>query len=334
MSAGWLGGAGGAERALYSVLRALEPDDVDVVVRQRLAGPYSETQPGVRVYSLANWRWRGSARTTGAKGALIQRLLNPIRRAVDQPHDVSIQFLHGGRINAAARTGVRLLIPSGSMVSSDTAKHYDAIALQAPDNVHLAPRDHPTVLLPPPVFHLSDAVGPLSEGLPSRFYLTVFNPHHPVKGVEDLLRAADSAPHPIVWCHSKQTMEWQMPRELEGHPGIVHVESPTPAQLRGLYERCLAYLSFSRSEGFGWSTADALRYTGIVVSRPVGVLSFPQARQEGVIIVGKSWDVNWLMLPSEPVVPTRDLGWLSPVQFRDRVAEIAQHGWPLARRGT
>ena len=36
ISAGWLGGAGGAERALYSILRALDGDRVEVVVRERL----------------------------------------------------------------------------------------------------------------------------------------------------------------------------------------------------------------------------------------------------------------------------------------------------------
>ena len=48
ISAGWLGGAGGAERALYSILRALGGHDVDVVVRQRLGGPLAEIGDGAK----------------------------------------------------------------------------------------------------------------------------------------------------------------------------------------------------------------------------------------------------------------------------------------------
>lgn len=76
VSAGCLGGAGGAERALDSVLRALEADEVDVVVREQLGGPFAQIGARTQVFPL-DWRWRASARTTGIKGALIQRAVNP-----------------------------------------------------------------------------------------------------------------------------------------------------------------------------------------------------------------------------------------------------------------
>lgn len=324
ISAGWLGGAGGAERALHSVIRALAADEVDVVVRQHLDGPFAVVGDNVRVYPLMDWRWRASARNTGLKGRLIQRGLNPLRRAILPEYDVYLQFFSGGNIAPTVNAKVRLLIPSGLTVPSAMASNYDYVALQAPDNVKLAPPDAKTVLLPPPLFHLSEDVSRPKVDLPEEYYLTVFNPYDPVKGVDDLAHAVRSAPHPIVWCHSQRTLQWPIPEELVDHPGIVHVDDPSPAEMRYLYERCLAYLSFSRSEGFGWSTADALRYSRTVVSRRIGVLSYPEvARLQGVYIVGDNWEADWAGLLHASGFSGRELDLVSPHQFRTSVARLA-----------
>lgn len=324
VSAGWLGGAGGAERALHSVLRALGPDEVDVVVREQLGGPFSRVDETTTVYSLMEWRWRAASRTTGVKGALIQRALNPVRRRILPDYDVSLQFFSGGNVNPAIRADVRLLIPSGLTVTPEKAAPYDHIALQAPDNVHLAPAGASTILLPPPLFDLAEEVEPVRQPLPERYYLTVFNPYGPVKGADDLARAADVAPHPIVWCHSQRTLKWPIPHGLDQHPNIVHIDDPSPAQMRLLYENANAYLSFSRSEGFGWSAADGLRYTGAVVSRQIGILSYPEAWQAQVFRVGQEWELDWGALPDRPQQVARDLAWVSPERFRERLLAMGR----------
>lgn len=324
VSAGWLGGAGGAERALQSVLRALSSDNVDVVARQHLGGHFAAVGEDVGVHALLDWRWRASARTSGVKGRLIQGVLNPIRRAILPDYDVYIQFFSGGNISPTVNAGVRLLIPSGLDVPPDMAAKYDYIALQSPDNVKLAPAGAATTLLPPPLFDLSDHTERPGPVLPDRYYLTVFNPYDAVKGADDLARAADTAPHPIVWCHSRRTLQWTLPENLADHPRIVHVDDPAPAEMRFLYENCLAYLSFSRSEGFGWSTADALRYSGAVVSRELGVLSYPEAWQAGVFRVGDQWGIDWSSLPDRVEPVSRDLDWLSPERFRDALTALCR----------
>lgn len=324
ISAGWLGGAGGAERALHSVLRALDQDDVDVVVRQHLDGPFAVVGPRVRVFRLMDWRWRASARTTGLKGRLIQNVLNPIRRAILPKYDVYLQFFSGGYVAPAANVGVRLLIPSGLSVSAEMAQKFDYIALQAPDNAKLAPEGARTVLLPPPLFDLSETADRPDVDLPERYFLTVFNPYDPVKGLDDLARIVDEAPHPIVWCHSQRTLQWPIPESASNHPNIVHVDDPSPAQMRYLYERCQAYLSFSRSEGFGWSTADALRYSGVVVSRKIGILSFDEPLG-GVVTVNDDWDVGWGQI-QERTFHSRNLNWVEPERFRARLVRLSRIG--------
>ncbi len=326
ISAGWLGGAGGAERALYSILRALGGHDVDVVVRQRLGGPLAEIGDGVRLYPPTNPRWFASSLKYGVKGQLVQRLVNPVRRAVLPRYDVLLAFHSGPDLTRAVRASVKLLVPSGNHISVERASGYDHVALQAPDNQQLAASGVPTTLLPPPVFDLAvNSLAPAVD-LPGEFCLTVFNPYDPIKGTDDLLTAVESTPRPIVWCHSQQTVGFDVPAVLRDHPRIIHVEDASPAEMRYLYERCLAYVCFSRSEGFGWSIADALRYSPVIVSRRIGVLSFGDATRHGVLEVGRDWDFDWARIADAKPEATRDLRWLSAAAFEQRLVELVVRG--------
>ena len=326
ISAGWLGGAGGAERALHSVLRALEDDDVDVVVRQRLGGPLAKTGPRAHLYPPLGWRWRAAARESGLKGMLIQRVVNPMRARFLPEYDIYLQFFHGPNLNPTVRAKVRLLVPSGYEVPPDVAARYDAIALQSPDNVRFVPNGAPTVLLPPPVYDLEQA-DPPGVDLPDQFYLTVFNPYGDVKGTDDLARVADAAPHPIVWCHSQATVTFTIPEALTNHPDIIHVDDPTLAQMRYLYERCAGYISLSRTEGFGWSIADALRYSPAIFSRRIGVLTFLEALTTAPCYLNDHLEFEWSPAPARDQRP-RGLPWLSGPQFRATLLELS--GRPVA----
>lgn len=317
ISAAWIGGAGGAERALHSVLRALAVDQVDVVVRQRLFGPYAEVGPHVRVFTLLDWQWRWANMRLGGKGKLVQRLLNPIRRLILPRYDVYLQFFSGADLNDTIRARVRLLIPSGNEISPEVAARYDAISMQAPDNVRFVPEGARAVLLPPPVYDVADRAEAPDVDLPDRFYLTVFNPYGGVKGTDDLAQVVDAAPHPFVWCHSQATVGHAIPDQLAQHPRIVHIEEATPAQLRYLYGRCEGYVSVSRTEGFGWSLADALRHAPAVYSRRVGVLTFPEV--DGVANCVLSDDLLFDWIPQgvhDNHAKSRDLDFISGARFR------------------
>ena len=325
ISAGWLGGAGGAERALYSILRALDGDRVEVVVRERLAGAWSVTPPGVRVSSPSDKEWWGAGHRTGAKGFVLQRLANPVRRALHGRYDVYLQFLAGATIAPAARPAVSLVIPSGNAVTPEVAGRFDAVAMQAPDNARLVPNGAGSALLPPPVFDLAPRGEAPGVAVPDNYLLTVFNPYDPVKGLAELKQAADEAPLPFVWCHSQATLRFDVPLELREHPRIHHVTDATPAQLRYLYENCAAYVSFSRTEGFGWSAADALRYAPAVATRPIGVFSNASAWQPGALRLPESGRVDWnLLLEGARDPAERDLSVLDPTSFRQRLHEVVR----------
>lgn len=295
VSSGFLGGAGGAERALQSITRALVEagSEVDVVVRTRLGGQLAVLPPGVGLAMADGWRWWGSGHHTGGKGLLLQRVLNPARRPFNGRYDAQLQFLSGATIAGAAWVGPRFLIPSGNAIDPKVARRFDAIAMQAPDNDRLVPASSPSVLIPPPVYGLSDHTEEPPIALPSEYLLTVFNPYDPIKGMDEVGTAADHAPLPLVWCHSEATVRFDIPDTLLTHPRIVHVTDASPAVLRYLYQRCSAYVSFSRTEGFGWSTADALRYSPAVITRPVGVFSNSAAHQPGVSLVDPTGSIDW-----------------------------------------
>lgn len=333
VSAAWIGGAGGAERALHSILRALDADRVDVVVRERLGGPYAEVGSNVRVSSLFDWRWRWANMHSGAKGALVQRIVNPVRRRALPHYDVYLQFFSGADLNDTVRAEVRLLIPSGNEVSGDRAARFDAIAMQAPDNVRFVPEGARAVLLPPPVYDVAQRVEPPTVSLPDQFLLTVFNPYGDVKGTDDLAGVVDAAPYPLVWCHSQATVQHLIPSNLAQHRRIVHAEDATPAQLRYLYEHCAGYVSLSRTEGFGWGLADALRYAPAVFSRRIGVMSFPEVADLPGCVCRDDLDFDWTPAttpgtgrpgPAGTGRPGPDLSFISPDRFRGRLQEMVR----------
>lgn len=324
LSVGWLGGAGGAERNAHSIIRALSAEEVDVVTRVRLSGRLSEVNEGVRVFSPLGWRWRYANMSSGMKGTVVQEVVNPIRARILPKYDVYIQLRSGASIGSTIQADLRILIPSGGQVGDAMAHEFDFVAMQAPDNGMFLPDGVPCKLLPPPVYPLTNSRSIPVAGLPDKFYLTVFNPYDPFKGASDLHRIAGTSPYPIVWCHSEATTGNVMPPELRSNPHILHIESPTPEELRYLYERCVAYLSFSHWEGFGWSIADALRYSRCVVSRPVGALSYPESQNlPSVRLLGKEWSINWSELEDDPVqeLPS-ELPWISPEQFHRTLTEF------------
>lgn len=315
ISGRYLGGAGGAERAMFSMLQALSQDDIDVVIARQLGGSWSGGPVTGKVYNRKNWRWRASSR----RG--IGTLVNPIRKRLLPEYDIVLMQRWAQDVISPTRASLRLVIPSGNSVRGMKVK-FDKVALQAPDNTKFLGVGMHSFLLPPPVLPLAPRSQRPMESLPAEYFLTVFNPYGPIKGTSDLRRAADDSPLPIVWCHSQDTLKFAIDERLARHPKIVHISDAAPEVLRYLYEGCTAYLSFSTSEGFGWAIADALRYSPAIVSRPVGVLSFHEAwKQPGVHLIQGDWMLDWSLLDRvAPRQSQRTLDFLSPGHFRASLA--------------
>ncbi len=323
ISAGWYGGPGGAQRALHSIIRALPTDDVTVVARRQHPGPLAGVARQPRLFARQHWRWRGSSSTIGRSG-VAARLLNPLRRLFSRRYDVYLQLFQGADLNSVVKARVRLLVPSGNEISSAMAAPFDYIALQAPDNQRFVPAGHRGVLLPPPVFPPAERSQRPALTLPEQFDLTVFNPYHEIKGLDDLRSALRWARRPIVWCYSDRSLSFGIPADVGNSPLLIHAVNLTPEEIRFLYEHASAYLCFSRTEGFGWAIADGLRYCPAVVSRRIGVLTYPEARQNGVTVV-ETWEGSpWGQASPISNGAKRDLTFIEPTVFRRRLLELSE----------
>lgn len=313
LSGRWWGGAGGSERAIASMAEALSSHaDVDVVVDIRLKGPWDRRPKGVQVFvAERSWRWR-----------TVPDIAVPFRRKMNPRYVAHLALAAGPNVLGASRALSRLMNPCGATVSLPPG--YDLLALESPDNVRLVERGR-WALLPPPVLDLADETVRVSR-IPSEFFLTVFNPHGPAKGEDELVRLVDHLPIPLVWCHSTSTDDFRVDPRLKAHPRVIHVVNATREEMRWLYEGCASYLSFSRSEGFGWAIADALNYSPCVVSRPVGILSMQEAQARvGVHLVPPGpWRVSWneVLAPADGRIPPGPMDWLGAEQFRTRLTQL------------
>ena len=305
------------------MLRALEADEVDVVARTVVDADSIGPLGAGRLWSNRDRRWLGSNSPVG-RNARIAWALNPVRRWIFPRYDVHVRLYQGAEINRAVRSTVRLFVPSGNPVTEEQAAPYDYVALQAPDNQQFVSHNTPATLLPPPLYPLSDTSKAPTARVPDEFYLTAFNPYGPIKGTDDLAKSVESLPLPVVWCHSARGVASQIPPALRDHPRVVHVVDPDVDELRWLYERCAAYLCFSKTEGFGWSIADGLRYAPVVVSRNIGILTHPRAAHlPGIVRVDDDWQLDWSALPtSRGPMPVRDLSFQSPERFRDALVAL------------
>jgi len=313
-----LGGSGGAERNAWAMIGALAQDDVDVCAAYRLPGNFV---PSSRDFNLIpRYRWRPYSRVPG---------LSPLIRALSisapegKEYDLYIQLRSGPSLSGRTMARCKLLIPSGGSTHG-LGTAFDAIAIQSPADRENADQSARTVLLPPVVTDLADASTPV-EGVPPEFVLTVFNPWGPKKGLEDFRAIAPRLHLPVVWCMSNSSRADYT--ELRAIPTNVYVvRDPSLAQLRFLYERAASYLCTSRSEGFGWSVADALQYGLPVVSRRVGVLSYPQFDADPQVhFFVDAEDAPALIneLTTDRVV--RDMSAFSPHTFRNSLCALLDH---------
>ena len=321
ISTPFLGGAGGIERLVFELCRAFDSDEVDVVYRSELGGELAALGPKVTTRSHRSLRYRGSESSNPALRMLCRAIIDPIRIRTISNYDLEIQLGLGARISESTRARSHVLNPCGTGV--DIPGDFDLIWWESPAAEHAGFNTCPSMLVAPPCVGITDPAEPV-EGIPEQFLLTVFNPHSAVKGAADLERQIDSMPLPLVWCHSPATVSDPVPAALRAHPNIIHVVDGSHAQFRWLYENAQAYLSFSRSEGFGWAIADALVHCRAVISRPVGVLSYPDSTDDSVFLIGEHWDFDWARLDhlEGRCTPIRDLPHLSSAHLRSCLVDI------------
>ena len=86
---------------------------------------------------------------------------------------------------------------------------------------------------------------------------------------------------PIVWCYDASALIEQglsdkldLIEQVESHRMVRVAKNLSIEQIYALYRDCRGYVSFSKSESYGWSLADAISFGKPICSRRTGVLSY------------------------------------------------------------
>jgi hypothetical protein len=312
LSTPYLGGTGGIERHVASTIRCLsDRHEVDVCAKEVIASEYLVRPRHGRV--IAPYRRRWPKRHSHPVAAAVWPVVEPFVRYRPEPYDAYLHYQWADDVRDRFQASTSLVIPCGDDVR-DIERDFDIVALEAPDNDRLVGDRSKAALLPPPL----DVPAPVGEpvpGLPDDFFLTVFNPHVPRKGFDDLRAIADRSCLPIVWCRGTKTRPIEPLPDL---PGVIVLEDRSQAQLRWLYERCRAFVEFGREMGFAWSVADALQYGAPVISRRAGVLSLPDLDAREVHGFETVDELAALVGRSDFARVSRDLSDLAPERFVQR----------------
>lgn len=316
VSASRLGSAGGNQRAVHSWLRALSEHDVWVAARQIDDGPYSDLPAGT--CTIPNWRLVGPvARRPLSYWRVAARATRP-----RLTFDAYLHFWNGRDLSALYRAEHRFLIPAGDHLGGFEAR-FDRVLSQSPGGLELIGDPSKHLVVPPPTYPLatkSEAV----PGLPARYLLTVLNPYGPVKGAEVIGEAAARSSLPIVWARSSR-FDGRIP-EIKVPETVVQVVDAEPAKLKYLYENCAAYVSLSRTEGYGWAIADALMEGKPVISRRVGVLTLFPKGIEGIYEYSSTAELIDALRLDCFNRPTLDLQPIQASEARSKIETLCWHG--------
>jgi glycosyltransferase involved in cell wall biosynthesis len=256
VSSAFFGGVGGVEKLLRSIIESM-PDTLFYIHAREVRT--EGFVPRTRNY-LLNW-------------------LPPSGTHLD----LYVYFAGGGRPTYLGDlyTFATSIIDTCGADIRDIEDKFDWVAIQTGNAGRYAQREDKWVLAFPSM-RLTFPAGRKPVDLPEKYFVTVFNPYSDkLKGGDVVFRAADHAAVPIVWCYSdKSGLKFV---GLTQHPNVIQLKNLSQEELYYVYEHALAYLSFSHSEGLGWSIAEAY-YTGLpIISREVGFVTYIKD-QAGVFV--------------------------------------------------
>jgi glycosyltransferase involved in cell wall biosynthesis len=324
ISTPYLGGAGGIERNVASTIRSLGArHEIDVcATRHHLENGYDVKPERGRVLPRRRWHAPSRSRRVVSFG---WGAVRTVRRYRVAPYDAYLYYRWGEDVQDQFRTGVRFVVPCGEDVRS-LEHRFDHVLLQAPGNLGWVDDPAKAMLLPPPLDLPAD-VAEVVSGTPDEFFLTIFNTNHERKGFDDLCAVAAKSPVPVVWCRSTQWACPDIPSELGR---LVVFDDLSQGQLRFLYERCRAYVSFDQTFGFGWSLADALQYGAPTLSRRDGVLTVPGLDVRGATTFESIDELVELVQGDDFERVERNLDEVSPHRFVERFEALVTRRRPGA----
>jgi glycosyltransferase involved in cell wall biosynthesis len=220
----------------------------------------------------------------------------------------------------------KLINPAGSRVER-VIDNYDYVLWECDNAGSFGMAGHPKNLVV-----RSPALRPLKETLSAGtppamphkpFFLTVFNNYQAdLKGMDGLLKIADALPCPLVWCSQRFGPDAPL------HPRLIKMCVERNVVL-SLMRECRAYLSLSRSEGFGWSVFEAMAFGRPVFSRPTGIA----AEFRDKIIAYDTFDeLAAKMSGPLPASVEYDLTAFTPEVFQQKFLSLVRRDPPRPRR--
>ncbi|MFH1759842.1 MAG: hypothetical protein ABIA63_01950 [bacterium] len=208
----------------------------------------------------------------------------------------------------------KAIIPAGNDISR-ISDFFDYFFWQADNAADFGFCGHKknTIIRPPAMQGINKEVS--IPGFSSKpFFLTVFNCYNAeLKGVNLLYDILDFLPYPLIWCSADNR-----PSNVN-HPKLFKVCASRNILLM-LMQTCRAYISFSNSEGFGWSVFEAMAYNRTVISKPVGVA---RDMQNSIIFYNTKEDlVKIINKPDLPVAKNYDLSCFRADIYRKQLSSI------------
>lgn len=248
LSSHFLGGVGGTEKLVKSVIESMPDAEFHVMADEvRFNGFYPET--------LNYYVNHPPARSRG--------------------YDAYLYFCGGGRpefLGNTYRFSTRIVDTNAAHIH-DIEHLFDHVLIQSPIWGNFTSDERKCVLAFPDVHQAMPRKRSPVEGLPERYLLTVFNPFSEAqKGQNLLYEHAPKSSTPIVWCFS-DVSGWNF-RSLPATPNVMHLRNLTQEQLYYVYEHATAYVSFAFYESYGWTLAEAFSLGLPIIARETGIMPY------------------------------------------------------------
>lgn len=250
----YLGGVGGAERHLRAVVESMPDSEFHLFCENFIK----------RGFIPKTWNY----------------LLNP---KVDQTktYDIYFYLKIASPSHPDGLTWKKSVISAGGKNVHEDEEHFDCIVLQGENGREFCTEQNKCRRVVPDFRVGLPTRTRRVNHLPHKFFLTVFNPYDRVKGHDIMFRLAPRSCLPIVWSFSTGTFPPEKYGEMPKVENLIKLRDLSQQELYYLYEKAAGYVSFSRSEGLGWSVADAFMFDLPIISRNTGFVTFI-AGQKGV----------------------------------------------------
>ena len=254
-----VGGVGGVERHLMETTKALHDCQIDIFGINTVLDNYYPHFEHVKIFDLHE--------------AIKQRKLTPKEYDIYIQYGVQKTYYLSGKYFSSK---IKLIVPCGNSII-DVEDKFDYVINETEDGIRYL-RDHGKhIALIPPVTKIAEKTKKV-EGLPENFFLTIFNPYNlkrcynnglkPYKGYDVLYEIAPRVNYPIVWGYNNASV---FKKNVKIIKNIIYKENLSQEEIAYLYEKCQAYICFSREEGFGFALADAFLYQKPIFTRNVGI---------------------------------------------------------------